>query len=247
MIVGFLPRVRYVIFTDRLLEELPPDEVDAVFGHEVGHAKHGHLWHYAAFLLLSVVVLAALGLFIDQRLAAAGVPLPEGAENWIALAPLGLLAAYLFVVWGHLSRRCERQADVYGCRAVSCRDPGCTGHDSTTAYPEHARGLCPTGIRTFVRALERVDEMNGARRTAGDRRPGIGVMLRGVFGWLRAWQHSTMPRRIAFLLSLIGDPARERRFQLRVALLRWGLIVGLTAALVALGEAVSWHKFLTVL
>src|SRR4029079_11343421 len=160
MIVGLLPRVRYVIFTDRILEDVPPDELAAVFGHEVGHAKHGHIWHYAAFLTLSMTVLAAFLILVVQTLKAKGVELPQWAEGWIALPPVVLAATYIFLVFGFLSRRCERQADVYGCRSVFCRDPICVGHDNATIYPERGRGLCPTGIRTFVRALERVDHLN---------------------------------------------------------------------------------------
>src|SRR5205823_6648830 len=34
MVIGLLPWIRYVVFTDRLLEDFSPDEVEAVFGHE---------------------------------------------------------------------------------------------------------------------------------------------------------------------------------------------------------------------
>ena len=56
MVIGVLPWPRYVIFTDRLLEEFNGDEVEAVFGHEVGHVKHHHMVFYLAFLLLSMAV-----------------------------------------------------------------------------------------------------------------------------------------------------------------------------------------------
>ena len=124
---------------------------------------------------------------------------------------------------------------------MSCADPNCTGHDAATIYPPRAHGLCPTGIRTFVRALERVDFMNGpsiGEPTA--HRPTLGDMIRGLLKWLRAWQHSTMGRRVVFLLSLIDNPRKERHFQRRVTLLRWALLAALVAALVALGEAVGW-------
>jgi STE24 endopeptidase len=248
MIVGLLPRVRYVIFTDRILEELPPEEVDAVFGHEVGHAKHGHIWHYAAFLALSMTALAALLILIDQRMGERGVELPQWLEGWIALPPVIIAAMYVFVVFGYLSRRCERQADIFGCRSVSCSDQNCKGHDPSTVYPERARGLCPTGIRAFVRALERVDFVNGA--SLGDsepQRPSIATAIRGIFKWLRSWQHSTMALRVAFLQSLIGNPRKERSFQHRVTLLRWGLLVFLLGALVALGEAVGWKVLMQAL
>src|SRR5262249_5903383 len=35
MVVGIIPQVRSVIFTDRLLRDLRDDEIDAVFGHEL--------------------------------------------------------------------------------------------------------------------------------------------------------------------------------------------------------------------
>ena len=36
----------------RLVEELTPEEVEAVFGHEVGHVKHHHILFYVGFFLL---------------------------------------------------------------------------------------------------------------------------------------------------------------------------------------------------
>src|SRR5690606_15497103 len=36
-IVGVVPRFRYVMFTQKLLHYLTPDEVEAVLAHEIGH------------------------------------------------------------------------------------------------------------------------------------------------------------------------------------------------------------------
>jgi hypothetical protein len=69
-------------------------------------------------------------------------------------------------------------------------------------------------------------------------------LLKSLFKWLKAWQHSTMPRRMAFLRSLIGNPLKERKFQWSVTLLRWGLILGLAGTLYVLGEAVGWQDLL---
>lgn len=231
MIVGLFPRVRYVIFTDAILEELPPEELDAVFGHEVGHARHGHIWYYALFLMLSVSTLAGLFVAVGEQREA-----------------LMLLAAgsYLFVAFGFLSRRCERQADVFGCRAGSCRDPHCTGHDETTDFPERGEGLCPTGIRHCIHALDRVHATN-LHGGSDDGRGGLGTLLRGVFGWLRAWQHAPMPVRIRFLQSLIDDPRREVRFQRRLRTLRWTLAVSLAVAVIALGQWIGWRKLMDVM
>jgi hypothetical protein len=56
-----------------------------------------------------------------------------------------------------------------------------------------------------------------------------------------------MPRRVNFLLSLIDNPARERRFQRSVTLLRWTLLGGLAALLYALGQAVGWRALMQVM
>jgi hypothetical protein len=243
--------VRFVVFTDRILEELPPDELDAVLGHEIGHARHGHLWLYAAFLLLSFSVLAALGLLAVQTVKASGaLAAPENRarfkeyETWLALPPLAAAAGYLFVVFGALSRRCERQADVYGCKAVSCGDPACAGHDATTVYPVGGNCLCPTGIRTFARALERVGDLGGMGPAAAPEPLSVRRVVRSALTWARHWVHGPIPNRVAFLLTLIDRPAVEARFQRRVLAVQWALMLVLGAALVALGEVVGWRALL---
>jgi STE24 endopeptidase len=203
-----------------------------------------------------MTVLAALLLLLVQQLGAAidrdpntwYARLLKEQAGWMALPPVALAAAYVFLFFGFLSRRCERQADIFGCRAVSCANPNCGGHDETTDFPPRGAALCPTGIRTFTRALERVGLLNGFGGPEEDHHPRtLRGFIASTLGWLRAWQHSTMPRRVAFLLSLIDDPARERRFQRRVFLLRWGMMLGLGVLLAVLGEVVGWRELLKTL
>lgn len=247
LIAGLIPRARYVVFTDRLLEELPPDELDAVLGHEIGHAKHMHVWLYALFLLLSLSTIAALVLFLAQSLDAAESPrwvevreALAGLESWLVLPPVALTAAYLFFVFGALSRRCERQADVYGCKAVSCANASCTGHDADTQFPEGAKCLCPTGVRTFTRALDRVS----GSPDAGPRGSRLGRAWRGLMEWVKHWTHGPIPKRIDYLMGLIERPAEERRFQRRVFAFKCVLVLALLSALVALGTQVGWRALL---
>jgi hypothetical protein len=252
MIVGLIPRARYVIFTDRILEEMPPEELDAVFGHEVGHAKHGHIWYYAAFLILSMCVLAVAGWMVEEQLKANVKQNPDlwyapylRDEGWMSLPPVAVAAGYIFLVFGFLSRRCERQADVFGCRAVSCDKPDCTRHDEMTTFPTHGRGLCPTGIRTFVRGLERVKLLSGLDDP--DPRRSVVGRVQVVVILLRAWLHSTIQRRVNFLMAVIDDRRLERRFQQRVFWLRWGLIALLIAVLIGLGTAIGWRELVRAL
>ncbi len=216
MVIGIVPWIRYVVFTDRLLEDFTPEEVEAVFGHEIGHIRHHHMLYYFGFLTASVIV---LGWLVNDLFKGWDSLLEAGNHKYLAAVPLvGVLLGYIFLVFGFLSRRCERQADVFGCRTVSCLQSDCRGHEDGLDPTQCGRGLCPTGINTFIRALEKVAFINGISRD----RP----------GFLQSWQHSTIARRVAFLQSMLLDPSVERRFQRRVALFKWALVLLLGGALV---------------
>jgi len=57
------------------------------------------------------------------------------------------MLGYVFTVFGFLSRRCERQADIYGCRTAS-----------------ETNEVTPEGIRIFINSLEKVALLNGISR-----------------------------------------------------------------------------------
>jgi Zn-dependent protease with chaperone function len=225
MVIGIHPRLRYVTFSDRLLTELTPEEIEAVFGHEVGHVKHHHMLYYLGFLVVSLFVV--FGAWEAAPLALPGLRRWLEAHRQLEIVPfLGLFGGYFFLVFGFLSRRCERQADIYGCKAVSCPRADCREHATSAECAAAGQGLCPTGIRTFIEALEKVARLNGISRD----RP----------GWFQSWQHSTIARRVEFLQRMLDDPALEPRFQRRVALVKWALLLGLGAALGAIGFVRGW-------
>jgi STE24 endopeptidase len=171
--------------------------------------------YYLGFFALSVGVLMEVWALV--RVHWLGDLLPASDRSWANVPFLFLLGTYVFLVFGFLSRRCERQADLFGCRAVSCGQADCTGDGEIQTA---GLGLCGTGIQTFIRALERVAELNGIHR----RRP----------GWLQSWQHSTIARRVAFLEEVLADPMRERRFQRHVLFIKWLILAGLVTVLVGL-------------
>lgn len=241
MVIGLLPWLRYVVFTDKLVEEFPEDEVEAVFGHEVGHIRHQHMLFYLVFLMSSMAV---LGLLADPYLlpllqracdglvelcpwlpSSLGVQLGPGGR-YAPLPLVLLMLGYVFVVFGFLSRRCERQADVFGCRAVSCRDAACAGHTEEIALAPRGSGLCATGIQTFIRALEKVALVNGISRD----RP----------GFLQSWQHSTIAGRVGFLRRMLTEEQLEPAFQRRLWLTKAGLLAGVGALLSALVVVHGW-------
>jgi Zn-dependent protease with chaperone function len=234
MLAGALPWFRYILLSDRLLAELTPDEVEAVFGHEVGHVKHRHMAFYLLFFFMSLLALAGLWSAASDLILGPQPDVPAAAASargnwnwreWEPLPALVLTGVYIFVAFGFVSRRCERQADLYGCRAVSCGRSDCDGHPPSLAppaageiYPRH--DPCPTGIRIFVNALEKVAVSNGISRD----RP----------GWLHAWLHGSIAQRVDFLEGVMTDRRVARSFQRRVGFLKWGLVTGLAVALIGL-------------
>lgn len=153
LVTGFIPWLRYIVLTDRLIDELSEDEIEAVFGHEVGHIKHHHLLFYLAFFLTSFI---ALGQFWEivkdwitqddvmnwlRSMPLVGDDIRNTLKTYSSFGKLGLLAVFTMLVFGFLSRRCERQADLFGARTVS--------------------------TDAFVNALEKVAYINGIRRDRG--------------------------------------------------------------------------------
>ncbi|MBX3400337.1 MAG: M48 family metalloprotease [Gemmataceae bacterium] len=219
MVVGLVPKARYVVFTDRLMETLSSDEVDAVFGHEVGHAKHYHIPFYVLFFILSAV--AVTGLAGLGMVAAAEQGWIDAAvwEPWAGLPPLAALIAHIFLFFGHLSRVCERQADLYGCRAAA------------------GDRITPEGIDAMIRALERVADLGGETTPAS--RPSL---LRRLFALLRSWQHGSIDERIRFLRRVLERPELERRFQRRAYWLKWAIVAAHVGAIVAIGSYFGWRE-----
>jgi STE24 endopeptidase len=123
---------------------------------------------------------------------------------------LACLGAFFWLVFGHLSRRFERQADVFGCRVVSCGVSDCPPHfdfeeGDRIADPLAApfRTLCPVGIQIFSGALASVAQQNGIDISA------------------RSWRHGSIGSRLAFLHELQLNPSGEIGFQRRVRTLRF--------------------------
>ncbi len=232
-VTGSLPWFRYVLLSDALIENLGPHEVSAVFGHEIGHIAHRHLASFGLFIVGSIGVL-----FLGEGAFDPSPYLPlwavgEGTPALLARlsASLLLIGGYFLLVFGFVSRRFERQADVFGCRAVSCGRPDCPPHTdlddefALRSAPDLAGlPLCPVGVRIFINALSSVAVLNGMRPSA----------------W--SWRHGSIQRRTTFLEGLIGRPEAERRFQTGVRRMRRVVAFVLALSALALASASGYWK-----
>ncbi len=147
-VVGALPRLRYVFITDGLLETLEDDEIEAVFAHEAGHAKRGHVplfFGFSCVLVLMQVLPGALGSAYAEFVA---------SVHPLTRAVVGLLF-WVGLVFGYVSRRFEQEADVFGIETLPQPAPD----DGSTPDPAD---------HPFGRALERIaDEVGGIREAKG--------------------------------------------------------------------------------
>jgi STE24 endopeptidase len=234
-VTGILPGYRYVLLSDALIDSLSPQEVAAVFGHEIGHVAHRHLLYFAFFFLGSLGVLSVLAELVSRTgplLAMLGSVTPWSPVSFSevvqAIVLLTALGVYFWLVFGQLSRRFERQADVFGSKVVSCDRGECPPHcdlDSDLS-PELTPGnkpkLCPVGIRIFADALANVARFNGLDPNG------------------RSWRHGSIALRIAFLEGLERHPDQEHKFQRSVTRLRLALGFALAVAVLVSVATQSW-------
>lgn len=238
-VTGVLPRFRYVLLTDALIDTLTPLEVAAVFGHEVGHVAHRHLPYFGFFFLGSLGVLAvAARVFSFSEPWVANLPWipPEllGTTRDVVegLALLGSLGVFFFFVFGALSRRFERQADIFGCKVVSCGLPECPPHvdpleeeetEDSAGGRSRVPSLCPVGIEIFAHALTKVAIHNGIDAAA------------------RSWRHGSIAYRLGFLDQLRTHPSAEPRFQRSVRSYRFALSAFLVVTFLLAFLTQSWE------
>lgn len=121
-IIGILPKFRYVMFTKRLLNEFPPETIEAILAHEIGHSYRKHLLIYPFIILGMVVCTGLFSLFfmetIDEYFILQDLLHPTPA--WKVLYPFSIFVPYAIIigiyfrlVFGYFSRLFERQADLH--------------------------------------------------------------------------------------------------------------------------------------
>lgn len=224
-VMGLIAPVRFVLLSDGLLATMDARQIEAVFGHEAGHVRHRHIQHFLVFAFVGWLLVTG----VMEAVARTAME-PESASAFLTLTIQGIGVAASIMFWGvgfgWLSRRFERQADLFGARCVTPSEAECTlpcsvHPDGRTMLTGSGR-VCATGAAIFASALDRVAVLNGIPHEE------------------RSWRHSSIGSRIRFLTSMAGDPDRGDRFERLIGRVKFAML-----SLAIIGSAV-WMYYWTV-
>lgn len=191
MVMGLLPRLRYVLLTDALLENLPDRQVEAVLAHEVGHVRRRHMPWLAAGLIACVGLSAAAADLLARWIWSADPPPWLGGVAQLALAAIGLAAG--LAAFGWVSRRFEWQADAFAAAHLSGASTARRAAAAAAPPAPPAPAVAADGAEAMIDALHAVARLNH-------------IPLDEF-----SWRHGSMRRRIANLHALVGQSADRLR------------------------------------
>ena len=205
-VMGLLPGLRCVMFSDGLLEGMSRPQIRAVMAHELGHVVRRHmLWMVVVLLACGVLAVAAvepLAIEAFERLSAgADDSAQQTMAHAVSIATDVSILVIAIILFGYASRRFERQADTFAVQLLS-RSAG-----RETATPEAVGDMCE--------ALRMVAYLNHVPVARG------------------SWRHGSIAWRMRYLRLLDGAALASMSIDTQVAILRWGsaAIVALAVAL----------------
>ncbi|MDG2221319.1 MAG: M48 family metalloprotease [Rubripirellula sp.] len=114
LVAGFVPPLRTLLVSDRLLDELPREQVAMVVLHEAAHLRRKHV----PLRMLSVLPAWGAGALLTQV---------AGDQAWAMAAGSGVGIIMTLVILRLVAYRTEYDADVQACRMaerISARVPG---------------------------------------------------------------------------------------------------------------------------
>lgn len=209
--LGIVPGMRWVLVSRDLLADLPPDQIRAVVGHELGHHRHRHLVTYLWFALavnsalwFAMKILVGTADPAGRPLFGPSADLHAGLlfslPGMTSANPMAVVwttgAALVLLAWrglfGVVSRACEREADIHG---------------AALAGPEH-----------MAAALRTVARSSGTPEDAA------------------SWRHRPIAARMAFLAALMREPSLAATHRMIVRDMRL-LIIASLALLATIGAS----------
>ena len=237
-VMGIIGPLRYILLTDALLEALPLRQVEAVMAHELAHVRRHHMfwllivaagssalfqtvWGFAASMLIrflppSDTVPVIAGLSLD---------LLNNTEVIATVAAGGGIICWL-LAFGWVSRRFERQADVFAVQHLA-RQVASNQSDGTVA--QSPATVDQASIITMVTALQQVAVLNHTATTR------------------QSWRHGSIAWRQNYLKGLLGQPVDRLQIDRQVLRIK---LVSILLLEFMIGLAVFlpiWLKHLDVL
>ena len=243
MVMGLFPQIRYIFLSDLLLETMRDDEIEAVFAHEMGHVAHRHLWWYGLFFIGLMLLTAGPVLSLLAQI-------PQVGRDQDLQAQIAALAQLLMFgpLFGFLSRRFERQADVFAARTMQMSQAGTPvvishlnpeARESSTLNYETPAGLFIHKLATATIGSGEVGVLSSAS-AAGGRSPshsyvgeyGAAVVVSALQRVAQVnnipinaheWLHGSIGKRIRHLQELSYHPDFTHRFDKTMRRLYWGI------------------------
>lgn len=178
MVAGFIPPLRTLLISDRLVDELPRDQIAMVVLHEAAHLRRRHV----PLRLLCVLPAWGVGALVTRIAAGA---------SWGAAAGtvVGILMTVLILRW--IAYRTEYDADVQACK-MAARIGG-----DITDVPASYEAAC----ESLSKALIRVTFDHPAARKATWLHPGVADRV----DWMQRQSETT--NRNATAAGTIANPA----------------------------------------
>lgn len=194
-VLGVLYPMRYLLYTESLLETLTPRELEAVSAHEVAHLKRHHMpW-------LAVVAFAAAGvggvaveLFERAHDAWYSSSPLISAEMWTHASTIGVLL-WVALIFTYASRCFERQADAFAARHLSEHGP------------DRAQRVTSEAASSVSQALVSVAYHNGMHEDKFQ------------------WRHGSIADRRRRIHALVGVEIDRMPIDRTCAILRWTSVI----------------------
>ena len=212
--LGILPKLRYILVSDGLINNLKRSEIRAVFAHEIAHIKHRHLLFLGIFAITSAMVstllgdLATWGVFYLNQI----MPMFDSNSFDYEYVSTTVFVISMILIWwkifGYFSRMFERQSDVAGAwMTCPLRADGSLADENTLSYE---------AVYNYADALLKVCELNGSSIFTND------------------WRHGTMYSRMEYLRSLAGKPGGRCEIDRKVKKIERIIFLALILSLVFL-------------
>jgi STE24 endopeptidase len=220
-VMGVVPQMRYVLLSDLLLESMTDDQIEAVFAHEMGHVVHRHMPWFVVFFITIMVSLQGGAEWLDK------MGLVRDLPEWMKPVIVSGGFFWVLLLFGFLSRRFERQADVFAARTMQSMQPGAlpaasaptpTGDGGAVALEYAPRSYVGTyGATLFASALQRVAAINNMptgsyRRWEGGLRKRFAFLMERASDLAHHWLHGSINERQTYLQRISANAAQTFRF-----------------------------------